>query len=56
MRTLSVVIKVILGLAFLALGGLAVIKWWGPFILMIKGGAGLFLILAGVIILALAKE
>ncbi len=52
----SAVIKVVLGLVFLALGALAIISWWGDLIMVIKGCLGPFLLLAGVITLAIAKE
>lgn len=52
----STIFKVILGLVFLALGLLAVITWWKDLLLVIRGCIGLFLILAGVITLAIAKE
>jgi uncharacterized membrane protein len=55
-KTLSTLFKVVLGLAFLVLGGLAILKWWREFISIIRGCIGLFLILAGVITLAMAKE
>ena len=50
------ILKVILGLVFLGLGVLAVITWWQSLLLVIKGCIGLFLILAGIITLAIAKE
>ena len=50
------IFKVILGLVFLGLGVLAVITWWQSLLLVIKGCVGLFLILAGIITLAIAKE
>ena len=55
-KTLSTLFKVILGLAFLVLGGLAILSWWGSLLIIVKGCVGLFLILAGVITLAIAKE
>jgi hypothetical protein len=55
-KTLGTLFKVILGLVFLVLGGLAILKFWGDLLVMIKGSIGLFLILAGVITLAIAKE
>jgi len=55
-KTLSTLFKVILGLVFLVLGGLAILKYWKALLLIIKGCIGLFLILAGVITLAIAKE
>ncbi|MCM8757831.1 MAG: hypothetical protein NC900_03685 [Candidatus Omnitrophica bacterium] len=55
-RVLSIIFKVILGLVFLALGIWAVVAWWRDLILVIKGCIGAFLILAGIITLAIAKE
>jgi fatty acid desaturase len=55
-KVFSTIVKVILGLAFLALGALAILKWLGALLLVIKGCIGLFLILAGIITLAIAKE
>lgn len=50
------IFKVILGLVFLLLGALAIYKWWGNLVMVISGCIGLFLILAGIITLAIAKE
>lgn len=50
------IFKVILGLAFLVLGALAIYKWWVDLLAVIRGCIGLFLLLAGVITLAIAKE
>ena len=55
-KTLATLLKVVLGLVFLVLGGLAILKFRGDLLTIIKGGIGLFLILAGVITLAIAKE
>lgn len=55
-KTMSTIFKVLLGLVFLALGVLAIIKWLPDLLTLIKGGIGLFLLLAGVITLAIAKE
>lgn len=55
-KALSTLFKVVLGLAFLVLGGLAILKYWKALLLIVKGCIGLFLILAGVITLAIAKE
>jgi fatty acid desaturase len=52
----STIFKVILGVVFLALGVWAVIAWWRDLLLVVKGCIGAFLILAGVITLAIAKE
>lgn len=48
--------KVILGLVFLALGALAIKAWWNDLWLVVRGCIGSFLILAGIITLAIAKE
>ena len=55
-KVFSTLLKVILGLAFLALGAIAILRWWRLLLIIIKGCIGLFLILAGVITLAIAKE
>jgi hypothetical protein len=52
----STIFKVILGLAFLGLGVWAIIVWLKDLLLVIRGCVGLFLILAGIITLAIAKE
>jgi len=53
---LGTLLKVILGLAFLGLGIGAVLLWWQHLVTVVKGCIGLFLILAGIITLAIAKE
>jgi fatty acid desaturase len=55
-KVLSTIFKILLGVAFLLLGILAIFRWWGLLLMIIKGCIGLFLILAGVITLAIAKE
>lgn len=55
-KIFSTIFKVILGLAFLALGVWAIIAWWKDLVVVFKGCIGLFLILAGIITLAIAKE
>jgi uncharacterized membrane protein HdeD (DUF308 family) len=55
-KILSTIFKVILGLVFLALGVLAIIKWLPDLLAVVRGCIGLFLILAGIITLAIAKE
>ncbi|MBP7216200.1 MAG: hypothetical protein KBA46_02835 [Candidatus Omnitrophica bacterium] len=52
----GMMIKVILGLALLAVGAYFVYRWWPPLLLVIKAGIGPFCILAGLITLAIAKE
>ena len=55
-KTAAMIIKVILGLALIVLGVMAVIGWWASLIEVVKGCLGLFLVLAGLITLAIAKE
>jgi fatty acid desaturase len=55
-KVMSTVFKVILGLVFLALGVMAILRWWPHLLTIIKGSIGLFLLLAGIITLAIAKE
>jgi hypothetical protein len=55
-KVLSTIFKVILGLVFLTLGVLALLRWWKLLLMIIKGSIGLFFILAGIITLAIAKE
>lgn len=55
-KVFSTILKVILGLVFLALGAWFVYKGWVYLWYVIKGTVGLFFILAGVITLAIAKE
>ena len=54
----STFLKVVLGLGFLglALYLLIVRQWWGYTWLLVKGSAAPFLVLAGIITLAIAKE
>ena len=54
--SLAVLFKVVLGLVFLTLGALATLRWWGSVMTIFKGCIGLFLFLAGIITLAIAKE
>lgn len=53
---LGTAFKVILGIAFIVLGVMAVVVWWSSLVEVFKGCIGLFLILAGLITLAIAKE
>ena len=55
-NTAKTTIKIILGMAFIILGLIALIRWWPSLLTIIKGCIGLFFILAGVITLAIAKE
>lgn len=55
-KVISTIFKVILGLVFLALGVGAIVAWRQDLFCLIRGGLGPFLVLAGVITLAIAKE
>ena len=55
-KVFSTLLKVVLGRVFLGLGAMAILRWWKLLLVIIKGCIGLFLILAGVITLAIAKE
>jgi len=55
-KGLATFLKVVLGLAFLAIGVWAILRWYKLLFMLIKGCIGLFFILAGVITLAIAKE
>jgi uncharacterized membrane protein len=55
-KVASTLLKVVLGLVFLVLGVLAILKWWTQLLVLVQGCIGLFLILAGIITLAIAKE
>lgn len=55
-KVFKTVLKVLLGVALIAVGGYLVFRWWWHLIHLVQGGLGLFLILAGVITLAIAKE
>ena len=49
-------IKVIIGVALIIVGLTAVISWWSNLLILLKGCVGLFLIMAGAIAIAIAKE
>ena len=55
-KVMSTIFKVLLGVAFLILGVLAILRWWMHLKVVVLGCIGLFLILAGLITLAIAKE
>ncbi len=57
-KTMSVILKVLLGLVFLGLAAYLLVarQWWEYTWYMIKAAAGPCLILAGIITLAIAKE
>jgi hypothetical protein len=49
-------VKVAIGLALLVLGAALILRWLPCLKILVKGTLGLFLVLAGVITLAIAKE
>jgi uncharacterized membrane protein HdeD (DUF308 family) len=55
-KIMATILKVVLGVLLLILGVLAIFRWWSSLLIMVKGCIGLFLILAGIITLAIAKE
>ena len=55
-KMIGTLVKVVIGLAFLVLGILALIRWLPALLIVGKGCIGLFLILIGVITLAIAKD
>lgn len=50
------ILKVILGILFLVGGGLLVWLFWGELLVVVKGVIGLFLILVGLITVAIARD
>lgn len=48
--------KFALGLAFLVLGGVFLYKGWDELFIVLKGVAGAFCILAGIVVLAIARN
>ena len=55
-RMFSTLVKVILGIIFLILGLYAVVVLWSDILTLIKGCIGPFLILAGIVTLAIARD
>ncbi len=53
---LPILSKVLLGIVFLVLGVLAIVKWAPALWMVFTGCVGVFLVLAGIITLAIAKE
>jgi hypothetical protein len=52
----SKLIKVILGLIFIALGAWLIFIWWNDLLALVRGGLGLCLILCGLIAFALVAD
>ena len=55
-KSLSLVLKVLLGIVFLVLGVWAIYVWRYDLLILIKGCVGPFLLLAALITFAIAKE
>ena len=55
-KAFAVILKTVLGLGFFALGVLSIVRWWMHLKVVILGCLGLFLLLAGIITLAIARE
>jgi hypothetical protein len=57
-QALKIMLKVVVGIVFIILGlwTLLGLGWWRHLWTIIKGGIGPFLILAGVITIAIAKD
>jgi len=55
-KIISTILKVILGLIFLVLGGWLIWVWRKDLLVVIKGCLGAFLVLAGIITITIAKE
>jgi hypothetical protein len=53
---LGKVIKVLIGIILVALGAWTVYLWWADLLTLIRGGIGIFLILAGLIAFALVAD
>jgi len=49
-------IKVVIGIVLIVIGLAALIKWRLDLLILIRGCVGLFLIMAGAIAIAIAKE
>lgn len=50
------VVKIAIGVVFVLLGVIAVIRWWSDLAVVFKGCIGLFLVMIGFITIAIAKE
>jgi len=55
-KLIATVLKVVFGLILIVWGILMVVGWWPALKMVIKGCLGPFLILCGLITLAIAKE
>ncbi len=55
-KSLKVIFKALLGIILLGVGGALIYIWKSDLLVLVKGSLGLFLVLAGIITLAIAKE
>jgi len=53
---LGKVLKVLIGIVLIVLGAWTIYLWWADLLTLIRGGIGLFLILAGLIAFALVAD
>ena len=53
---LGKLIKVLIGVALVGLGGWTIFIWWADLLTLVRGGIGLALILAGLIAFALVAD
>jgi hypothetical protein len=53
---LTKIIKLLIGLAFVALGAWTIYLWWPDLLTIIRGGIGLVLIMIGLIVFALVAD
>jgi hypothetical protein len=49
-------LKVLIGLALIGLGAWTIYLWWGDLLILVRGGIGLVLIMAGLIAFALVSD
>jgi len=49
-------LKIALGIVFILIGVVLFIRWWPSFLVVLKGCLGPFLIFAGIIAIAIARE
>lgn len=50
------ILKVLIGVALIALGAWTIYLWWGDLLTLVRGGIGLFLVLCGLIAFALVAD
>lgn len=53
---LGKIIKVLIGVALVALGAWTIYLWWGELLSLVRGSIGLVLILSGLIAFALVAD